>query len=136
VQVFLKAIDTVANLPDLGFAAIKVTALGNPQLLERMSAALVEIRSLFAEADTDGEAVGAPCAGFVVVMACRHGRSSAVCGGVKSEVLLRSHPQACVAKTELRSVQGDRQGHFGMYGVACLHVRGMWRASFLQAMAL
>lgn len=38
-----------------GFAAIKVTALGNPQLLERMSAALVEIRSLFREADTDGE---------------------------------------------------------------------------------
>lgn len=38
-----------------GFAAIKVTALGNPQLLERMSAALVEIRSLFREADADGE---------------------------------------------------------------------------------
>lgn len=55
VQVFLKAIDTVANLPDQGFAAIKVTALGNPQLLERMSSALVEIRSLFREADTDGK---------------------------------------------------------------------------------
>lgn len=55
VEVFLKAIDTVARLPDQGFAAIKVTALGNPQLLERMSAALVEIRDLFGEADTDGE---------------------------------------------------------------------------------
>lgn len=55
VEVFLKAIDTVAKLPDQGFAAIKVTALGNPQLLERMSAALVEIRSLFREADTDGK---------------------------------------------------------------------------------
>lgn len=55
VGVFLKAIDTVARLPDQGFAAIKVTALGNPQLLERMSAALVEIRRLFSEADTDGE---------------------------------------------------------------------------------
>jgi proline dehydrogenase len=57
VEVFLKAIDTVAKLPDQGFAAIKVTALGNPQLLERMSAALVEIRDLFSEADTDGEGV-------------------------------------------------------------------------------
>jgi proline dehydrogenase len=55
VEVFLKAIDTVAKLPDQGFAAIKVTALGNPQLLERMSAALVEIRSLFREADTDSK---------------------------------------------------------------------------------
>lgn len=55
VEVFLKAIDTVARLPDQGFAAIKVTALGNPQLLERMSAALVEIRNLFGEADTDGD---------------------------------------------------------------------------------
>lgn len=31
-----------------------MTALGNPQLLERMSAALLEIRTLFKEADSDG----------------------------------------------------------------------------------
>eukprot|EP00879_Flechtneria_rotunda_P002759 GHRR01002968.1.p1 GENE.GHRR01002968.1~~GHRR01002968.1.p1 ORF type:complete len:566 (+),score=216.84 GHRR01002968.1:798-2495(+) len=55
VDIFLKAIDTVAKLPGHGFAAIKVTALGNPQLLERMSTALLEIRSLFREADTDGD---------------------------------------------------------------------------------
>jgi proline dehydrogenase len=55
VGTFLKAIDTVAKLPGQGFAAIKVTALGSPQLLERMSAALVEIRSLFKEADADGD---------------------------------------------------------------------------------
>jgi proline dehydrogenase len=61
VEVFLKAIDTVAKLPDQGFAAIKVTALGNPQLLERMSAALVEIRSLFREADTDGKGSKLAC---------------------------------------------------------------------------
>jgi hypothetical protein len=34
---------------------VQVTALGNPMLLERMSAALLEIRSLFREADQDGE---------------------------------------------------------------------------------
>jgi hypothetical protein len=34
---------------------LQVTALGNPMLLERMSAALLEIRSLFREADRDGE---------------------------------------------------------------------------------
>jgi proline dehydrogenase len=44
----------VSRLPDQGFAAIKVTALGNPVLLERMSGALQEIRSLFREADADG----------------------------------------------------------------------------------
>lgn len=36
-------------------AALQVTALGSPQLLERMSSALMEIRSLFKEADTDGK---------------------------------------------------------------------------------
>eukprot|EP00878_Enallax_costatus_P012186 GHUV01012726.1.p1 GENE.GHUV01012726.1~~GHUV01012726.1.p1 ORF type:complete len:543 (+),score=186.85 GHUV01012726.1:393-2021(+) len=55
VGIFLKAIDTVAKLPGQGFAAIKVTALGSPQLLERMSAALLEIRSLFRAADADGD---------------------------------------------------------------------------------
>jgi hypothetical protein len=39
----------------LDVCAVQVTALGNPMLLERMSAALLEIRSLFREADLDGE---------------------------------------------------------------------------------
>ena len=34
-----------------GFAAIKVTALGNPLLLERMSTTIVEIRNLFLKFD-------------------------------------------------------------------------------------
>lgn len=55
VGIFLQAIATGAKLPGQGFAAIKVTALGNPMLLERMSAALLEIRSLFREADRDGD---------------------------------------------------------------------------------
>eukprot|EP00882_Tetradesmus_deserticola_P004911 GHRQ01005174.1.p1 GENE.GHRQ01005174.1~~GHRQ01005174.1.p1 ORF type:complete len:485 (+),score=244.36 GHRQ01005174.1:73-1455(+) len=55
VNIFLQAIATGAKLPGQGFAAIKVTALGNPTLLERMSAALLEIRSLFREADLDGD---------------------------------------------------------------------------------
>ena len=37
-----------------GFAAIKITALGNPILLERMSNAIVEIRNLFLKFDIDG----------------------------------------------------------------------------------
>lgn len=73
VEVFLKAIDTVAKLPDQGFAAIKVTALGNPQLLERMSAALVEIRDLFREADTDGECPGGGRGGQVPYTKQLHG---------------------------------------------------------------
>lgn len=36
-----------------GFAAIKCTALGNPILLERMSSAIVQLRSLFQELDTE-----------------------------------------------------------------------------------
>jgi proline dehydrogenase len=53
----------VAKLPDPGFAAIKVTALGNPVLLERMSGALLEIRALFSEADADGARVCVCAAG-------------------------------------------------------------------------
>lgn len=37
-----------------GFAAIKVTALANPMLLERMSSAIVAVRNLFAKWDEDG----------------------------------------------------------------------------------
>ena len=37
------------------FAAIKVTALGNPVLLERWSTVLSEIRSSFQEFDQDGD---------------------------------------------------------------------------------
>eukprot|EP00877_Chromochloris_zofingiensis_P000884 jgi/Chrzof1/10797/Cz05g12130.t1 len=55
VGVFLRAIDAAAQLPQPGFAAIKVTALGNPQLLERMSTALLEIRGLFQEGDSNGD---------------------------------------------------------------------------------
>jgi proline dehydrogenase len=54
--VFLKAINTVAQMPGTNFAAIKVTALGNPMLLERMSSALLSIQQLFKRFDVDGEA--------------------------------------------------------------------------------
>ncbi len=60
VDVFLSAIQTVSNLGGAGFAAIKMTALGNPLLLERMSSALVEIRALFKAGDTDGACLRAP----------------------------------------------------------------------------
>lgn len=55
VQTFLKCIQDVSNLQKDGFAAIKVTALGNPVLLERMSRAIVETQHLFARFDTNGD---------------------------------------------------------------------------------
>ena len=51
VEVFKKCIHDVASLSGSstkdGYAAIKVTALGNPKLLERMSRAIVEAKKLF-----------------------------------------------------------------------------------------
>ena len=44
----------VTPIPGRGFAAIKVTALGDPALLERMSSAIVEIRNLFGKFDVGG----------------------------------------------------------------------------------
>jgi proline dehydrogenase len=59
VATFLSAIDAVGRerdgRGDGGFAAIKVTALGNPALLERMTAALRTVRKLFAAADVEGK---------------------------------------------------------------------------------
>jgi proline dehydrogenase len=55
VGVFERAVETAGSLPGPGFAAIKVTALGNPLLLERMSSALLQVRELFQAGDTDGE---------------------------------------------------------------------------------
>ena len=55
VDVFRSCIRSVANVSPDGFAAIKVTALGNPLLLERMSLAIVESKNLFARFDLDGD---------------------------------------------------------------------------------
>eukprot|EP00195_Chlamydomonas_chlamydogama_P012380 CAMPEP_0202907550 /NCGR_PEP_ID=MMETSP1392-20130828/43042_1 /ASSEMBLY_ACC=CAM_ASM_000868 /TAXON_ID=225041 /ORGANISM="Chlamydomonas chlamydogama, Strain SAG 11-48b" /LENGTH=585 /DNA_ID=CAMNT_0049596507 /DNA_START=23 /DNA_END=1777 /DNA_ORIENTATION=+ len=54
VATFLNAIDTAALLPKPGFAAIKLTALGNPKLLERISSSIMTVRGLFKKWDTDG----------------------------------------------------------------------------------
>lgn len=54
VEVFRSCIRSVANVSPDGFAAIKVTALGNPKLLERMSIAITESKNLFAKFDEDG----------------------------------------------------------------------------------
>ena len=55
VEVFRSCIRSVANVSPDGFAAIKVTALGNPLLLERMSLAIVESKNLFARFDGNGD---------------------------------------------------------------------------------
>ncbi|GKY99177.1 hypothetical protein MPSEU_000873100 [Mayamaea pseudoterrestris] len=52
---FLKCIRDVASLQKDGYAAIKVTALGNPKLLERMSRAIVEAQNLFRKFDENGD---------------------------------------------------------------------------------
>lgn len=53
LSIFLKAIDAAARAEGQGFAAIKVTGLGNPLLLERVSSSLIAIRNLFRQFDED-----------------------------------------------------------------------------------
>jgi proline dehydrogenase len=52
---FLTSIDAAASQGGQGFAAIKVSALGLPSLLERASAALTAIRGLFSQLDANGD---------------------------------------------------------------------------------
>lgn len=47
-EIFKHAITAVHNVSPNGFAAVKLSALGKPALLERMSMALIEIESFFA----------------------------------------------------------------------------------------
>jgi len=52
VDVFKVCIHSVRDVsPTHGFAALKVTALGNPKLLEQMSTMIVEVKRLFAKFD-------------------------------------------------------------------------------------
>ena len=53
VAVFEKCIEAVHTVSPNGFAAIKLTALGPPELLRRVSTALVEVRNLFDKFDQD-----------------------------------------------------------------------------------
>ena len=47
MEIFKHAVTAVHNVSQNGFAAVKLSALGEPALLERMSTALLEIESLF-----------------------------------------------------------------------------------------
>ena len=61
VAVFQECISSVNSISDsshAGFAALKVTALGNPELLERMSTMIVEVKNLFAKFQPEGEVGG------------------------------------------------------------------------------
>lgn len=51
VEIFKNCISSVHDVSPHGFAALKVTALGNPMLLERMSTMLVEVKNFFAAMD-------------------------------------------------------------------------------------
>lgn len=53
-RVFLKSIEAAAMAGGKGFAAIKVTALGHPMLLERTTLCLQRIKELFRKFDVDG----------------------------------------------------------------------------------
>jgi len=57
VETFLKCIRAVKDVSPEGFAAVKVTALGNPILLERMSNAITEAKNLYAKFDDNGDGV-------------------------------------------------------------------------------
>lgn len=54
VGIFFKCIEAVHNVSPEGFAAIKVTALGLPAILERLSTAILEAQKLFSKFDRDG----------------------------------------------------------------------------------
>ena len=47
LDIFLTAVRSVANVSPDGFAAVKVTALGDPALLERVSVAVKSIHGFF-----------------------------------------------------------------------------------------
>eukprot|EP00051_Salpingoeca_urceolata_P031208 m.10754 g.10754 ORF g.10754 m.10754 type:complete len:587 (+) comp3855_c0_seq2:365-2125(+) len=55
VAIFKDCILAVRNVTPEGFAAIKVTALGDPKLLRRVSQAITAARNLFQEFDTDND---------------------------------------------------------------------------------
>ncbi|GAB4819231.1 hypothetical protein N2152v2_006277 [Parachlorella kessleri] len=55
--VFRKSIEAAAMAEGQGFAAIKMTALGLPTLLERVSNSILAISGLFREFDADGNGV-------------------------------------------------------------------------------
>mmetsp|Transcript_38546 Transcript_38546/g.84604 ORF Transcript_38546/g.84604 Transcript_38546/m.84604 type:complete len:606 (-) Transcript_38546:79-1896(-) len=57
VETFLSCIRSVRDVTPDGFAALKVTALGNPFLLERLSTAITESRKLLAMFDVNGDGV-------------------------------------------------------------------------------
>ncbi|KXZ55361.1 hypothetical protein GPECTOR_3g490 [Gonium pectorale] len=52
---FLAAIDTAAHLPGQGFAAVKLSALTDPELLEHLSTCLTSVQGLFRTYDLDGD---------------------------------------------------------------------------------
>ena len=54
-EIFHQAIKSVHNVLPEGFAAVKITALGNPQLLERITAACNRLQTLFRDLDRDGD---------------------------------------------------------------------------------
>jgi len=57
LDVFRSCIHAVRDVTPDGFAAVKLTALGNPLLLERLSTAIVEMKRMFANLDCNGDGV-------------------------------------------------------------------------------
>lgn len=55
LEIFRKCIQSVQHVAYHGFAAVKITALGNPELLARLSKATIEAKNLFAKFDVNGD---------------------------------------------------------------------------------
>lgn len=55
MRTFLSCVVAVRDAAPEGFAAVKVTALGDPQLLARASSALLELQRFFRSLDADGD---------------------------------------------------------------------------------
>jgi len=53
-EIFQRCVRSVQETTSDGFAAVKITSLGNPKLLERMSDAIMEAKKLFKKFDKNG----------------------------------------------------------------------------------
>lgn len=67
-EIFLSAVRAVKNVSPEGFAAVKISGLGNPVFLERMSTALNEISAFFERLQTRDIRSGTPKPGEEVTL--------------------------------------------------------------------
>lgn len=114
-EVFTAAIDAAARSPGVGFAAVKVTALGLPLLLERVSSQLVAVRDLFREFDLDKD--GLISRGeFTYVVVCLRGRGDCFCMAIETDCALQTCPAAAAGAVKMLHMPT-----WYTYAILCTH---------------